>query len=778
MSRKFPFLSKVIFFCWVIAFLGISQEVHAQQFYQTIRGRITDKETLQVLSNVSVRLVPGNKVVYSDSLGRFSFPKSPIARYQLQFTRLGYLPFEIPLLEINSGKEAILDIQLEEKAVFLNEVKIIAEKSKDQSFNESALVSTRQFSLNEANRYAGGFQDPARMTLNFAGVTNAGSDQNNEIIIRGNSPKGLLWRMEGIEIPNPNHFGDGQGSTSGIISMINSTSLANSDFMTSAFPAEYGNASSGVFDLRFRRGNNEKREWMAQLSVVGLDLAAEGPLGKKGGSYRAGARYSTLELLLKSGLININSGNFKPAYRDFNYTLEVPLKNGGTLSLWGIMGANDTEDEKLTSKDYSKGLMGAFGLGYKKPMKHGHFSSNLAFTIESAEQTKYEIITNAWQNTRDQSYQYPNWRLNSNYLHKFSSITSLKMGLVISRLGFDVRENRWDGKKLVNYLQNSDGAYYTQQFAQLIQKWTPHLQSTLGIHTYQFSLNNAQSWEPRMAISVQNNSGGRFALGLGWHSRLEPISVYLYKKYTSTGIYFQPNKSILPSRAFHQVLSFDQLLGDHTRIKLEAYWQDIQQVPVDSSRNGTFSMLNYSSGIPTQVLENVGNGINKGVELTLERFFAKDVYYLLTASLFDSKYQNKDRIWRNTQFNNVFAGNILVGKDFQLKNQKTFSINIRYLLRGGNRYTPINLSESIKRNTTILQSGKNMEAQYPNFQRFDLSIAYKINRKGLAWSIRADIQNILNTNNVIEERFDSGIKNYAYRYALPLIPIISSRWEF
>ena len=137
------------------------------------------------------------------------------------------------------------------------------------------------------------------MALNFAGVTNAGSDQNNEIIIRGNSPKGLLWRMEGIEIPNPNHFGDGQGSTSGIISMINSTSLANSDFMSGAFPAEYGNASSGVFDLSLRRGNNLQREWMATLSVVGLDVASEGPIGQKGASYRLGFRYSTLEILLK-----------------------------------------------------------------------------------------------------------------------------------------------------------------------------------------------------------------------------------------------------------------------------------------------------------------------------------------------------------------------------------------------------------------------------------------------------------------------------------------------
>ena len=771
-------INSIIRRVFMACFLFLSHELICQSLEQNIRGRIVDKETLQPLAGVSVRISPHQQVVFSDSMGRFNFTRTPIGRYKVTFSRLGYVPYEIPMMEVTSGKEIVLPIEMEEKVVYLREVRIVAEKRKDQALNESALISTRQFSLAEANRYAGGFQDPARMALNFAGVSNAGSDQNNEIIIRGNSPKGLLWRMEGIEIPNPNHFGDGQGSTSGIISMINSTSLANSDFMTSAFPAEYGNASSGVFDLRFRRGNNEKLEWMAQLSVVGIDLALEGPLGKQGGSYRVGARYSTLELLLKSGLVRINTGNFKPAYRDVNYTIEVPLKKAGTLSFWGLMGSNDTEDEKIKTREYSSGFIGVFGVGHKLPMKHGNLSSNLAFTQESTQFDRDEILNSQWRSIRNQSYRYPNWRLNSTYLHKVSSATTLKLGFILSRLGFDLQENRWNGRALVNYLQESDATYYSQVFTQVTQKWTPFLQSTIGLHAYHFSLNGAKALEPRMAISFQNQTGGRFGLGLGWHSRLEPLSVYLYKRYPSPGIFVQQNKSIIPSRSMHQVLSFDQLLGESTRLKIEAYWQDIQKVPIDSARNGVFSMVNYSSGIPSQVLVNEGKGINKGLEFTLERFFANDFYYLLTASLFDSKYQNRNLIWRNTQFNNLFAANLLVGKDFQLNKQKTLSINFRYMLRGGNRYTPVNLPESIKRNTTILQSAKINEAQYPNFNRLDFSLAYKINRKGHTWSIRADVQNSLNTNNVIEERYDSAIKALAYRYALPMVPILSTRLDF
>ena len=765
--------SVILLFCLSIFHAGFAQNLE-----QTIRGKIMDKQTLELLSNVTVKLVPGNHVSFSDSLGRFYFHKIPLGRYSISFSRLGYSPASIPNLELRSGKEINLPIELEEAPQFLREVIVVSERAKDRAKNEMAMVSTRQFSVTEANRYAGGFQDPARMTLNFAGVTNAGSDQNNEIIIRGNSPKGLLWRMEGIEIPNPNHFGDGQGSTSGIISMINSTSLANSDFMSGAFPAEYGNASSGVFDLRFRRGNNEKREWMAQLSVVGIDVASEGPIGKNGGSYRAGARYSTIELLLKSGLININSGNFKPAYRDLNYTIDIPLKKAGLLTFWGLAGANDTEDEKSTTKDYSNSAMGAFGLSYKLPFKKGHLSTVLALTTESANVSKIELMANAWKTTRDQLYRYPNVRLNATYVYKWNASLTAKFGINISQLSFELKDDRWDGKKIVNYLNESNSTYYVQQFGQIIKKWTPAFQTTFGLHAYQFELNQSKAIEPRMAISIENKSGGRFGVGIGWHSRIEPISTYLFKKYIANGNFFQPNKNIKPSQALHQVVSYDQRIGENTRLKVEAYIQNINQVPIDTLRTGLFSLVNYTSGIPGQVLENTGKGINKGIELTLERFLADNFYYLVTASLFDSKFQNKDLVWRNTQFNNLFAGNILVGKDFQLAKQKSLSVNLRYLLRGGNRYTPINLAESIKRNTTVGIQSKAFESQYPNFERYDFSLAYRINKLNHTWSFRLDLQNIFNTNNIIEERYDSNVKGLSYRFALPLIPIISSQLEF
>ena len=748
-----------------ILFIGLLFSYTSYSQFQNIRGRLLDNHTQQPISFADIYLSPSQKIAKSDSAGNFSFPKLPLNTYQLRIRALGYKEYLIPKIDLIAGKESYITIELEEIPIFLREVSVQAEKPKDFAKNEFSIVSSRQFSLLEAQRYAGGFQDPARMALNFAGVTNAGSDQNNEIIIRGNSPKGLLWRMEGIEIPNPNHFGDGQGSTSGIISMINSTSLANSDFMSGAFPAEYGNASSGVFDLSLRRGNNRQKEWMTTLSVVGLDIAGEGPIGDNGGSYRVGLRYSTLELLLKSGLVNINSGNFKPAYRDLNYLIELPSKKTGTFTLWGLAGANNTEDLKSTTNDYTNSYLAVGGISHKLPLKKGHWKTVLAYTTESTEIIHEDLNVK----TREQTYQYPSWRFSTYYLHRFNSTTQLKVGINGSQLCYHLYENRTK----ITYLNEDNKTFYWQQYVQMNKKWSPQLTMTAGIHYYQFELNKAQGWEPRFALSWDTKTGGRFSIGMGVHSRLEPISLYFYKKYSGTKVEI-PNQLIKPAISLHQVISYDQRVGENTRLKIEAYLQNISQAPVDSNRNSTFSLLNYSSGIPTQVLENSGKGENKGIELTVERFLSNDFYYLLTASIFDTKYQAKKEVWYNTQFNNKFAANLLIGKDFQ----KKYSLNLRYLIRGGNRYTPINLTESIKRNSTILTASQLMEGQYPTFHRLDLSLAYKLNKKRHTWTFRADLQNILNINNVIEERYDGNLKAITYRYALPLIPILSARVDF
>jgi hypothetical protein len=248
---------------------------------QTIRGVVEDGEGKMPIIGASVVILNSDPLLgtTTDLDGKFKIENVLVGRHDLQITYLGYEPRTLSGVILYSGKELILNVEMQERVMKQDEVVVKASRRKEQVLNTMATVSARVFSTEEAERYAGTRNDVSRMATNFAGVRGA-NDATNDIVIRGNSPTGLLWRLEGIDIPNPNHFGN-LGSTGGPVSMLNSNVLSNSDFLTGAFPSDYGNGISGVFDLRMRSGNNEKHEFLGQIGFNGVELGAEGPFSKK-----------------------------------------------------------------------------------------------------------------------------------------------------------------------------------------------------------------------------------------------------------------------------------------------------------------------------------------------------------------------------------------------------------------------------------------------------------------------------------------------------------------
>ena len=272
----------------------------------------------------------------TDFDGEFKIPNIPVGKHELTTTILMY-DVKTITIEVNSGKETIVQIPMTESFIE-QEAVVVTGRKKGQVINELALISSQQFSVSETDRYPGSRSDPARMASNFAGVGGA-DDSRNDIVIRGNSPLGVVWRVEGVDIPNPSHFSI-SGSTGGPVSILNNKILANSDFFMSAFPAEYGNSTSGVFDLKLRKGNDSKHEFTGQFGFLGTELMAEGPMGKDGkSSYLVMGRYSTLSLFSSLG-IKIGTDAI-PTYGDGAFKFNWKLKNGGALSLFAIGGASD-----------------------------------------------------------------------------------------------------------------------------------------------------------------------------------------------------------------------------------------------------------------------------------------------------------------------------------------------------------------------------------------------------------------------------------------------------
>lgn len=294
---------------------------------QTVRGIVLDSKTNAPIEFATVRIMnSGSLGSTTDSLGRFRIDHVPVGRCNIQTSYVGYNANIFNEIPVTSSKEVYMEIPLDENVHSLAEVVIQPEIKKDKPLNAMAITGGHMISMEEAGRFANGFDDPARLSSAFAGV--AGDVGTNAVAIRGNSPQFTQWRLEGVEIPNPTHFADLTGLGGGFLSALSTQVIGNSDFYNGAFPAEYSNALSGIFDMQIRNGNNQKYEHTFQLGILGIDLASEGPISRKNGSsYILNYRFST------TSLATGNDMNLK--YQDLSFKLNFPTRKAGTFSIWG-----------------------------------------------------------------------------------------------------------------------------------------------------------------------------------------------------------------------------------------------------------------------------------------------------------------------------------------------------------------------------------------------------------------------------------------------------------
>ncbi|MBT1695322.1 carboxypeptidase-like regulatory domain-containing protein [Fulvivirgaceae bacterium PWU4] len=765
--------------------------VTAQQITQNIRGTIVDQDSQMPLAGATVMVVGTSPIIgtMTDGDGNFRLTGVPIGRVTLKVTFMGYEERTIPNLLIGSAKEEILNVTLAESVNTLEAVTITGDQNKGEVLNEMAMISAHTFSVEETSRYAGSFDDPARMVVAFAGV-NGDAEGNNDIIVRGNSPKGILWRLEGVAIPNPNHFA-GEGSTGGPINALSSKMLSNSDFFTGAFAAEYGDATSGVFDMRLKRGNNEQREYTASISTLGLDMTAEGPFKAGGrGSYIANYRYSALDLLDKAGVVDFGG---VPRYQDMSFKIQLPVNGKHSLSIFGLGGMSgiDTEekDEKdediITGKFNGRNKMGVLGLSHTYQINDDmYLKSSLAAT---GSDNNYKFAT---PNDDDQFHVIEQGNISKSSMiatttfnYKLNAKHKLESGIILTRLNFNMKADEWDFDKdvLANELSEEGSSATFQAFASWKYRISENLTMINGLHYLQFALNNNNSIEPRMGLKWQVDDKQSFNVGAGLHSKLEGVSTYLAKRYADDGTFTQPNKDLEITKAAHFVLGYDRRLGENTHLKVETYYQHLYDVPVEDSNTSAYSLLNVSEGYTTRQLVNDGKGKNYGVELTLERYLHNGLYYMSTLSLFRSLYTAKDGIERKSAFDNNYVANLIGGKEFKVGNpskNKVLFVNTKVALIGGKRYSPINLEASIARGEEVTDELNPFSAKGDDIFRTDFSIGLRRNRKRTTTEFKFDVQNILNNQTVVGEDYINATESIYKSKQLGMLPTISYKVSF
>ena len=749
-------------------FLTLPMALLAQQ---TVRGTITDKDSKQAIPFANILLKDSNPPIgtTSDENGKFTLSDVPIGKQTLILSFLGYETFTLPNINVTAGKEVVLEINLVESFAALDEVVIVAEKRKEITVNEFVTVSARSLNPEQANLYAASLGDPARQVQNFAGVTGGGDDLNNEIVIRGNSPNTLLWRLEGVEVPNPNHF---TRLTGGSVSMLSANVLAKTDFFTSAFPAEYGNGIAGVFDLRFRKGNNQKRETTIDVGVLGLGFSNEGYFSKKSkASYLVNYRYSTLGFLEKLGL-NLTDG-FNPTFQDLNYNINLPTTKFGTFNLYGLLGKNksnssETEDEDIdgnpstdnfTNKTESDESTFITGLGHRVFIKdQTYLKTNITYSSNDAK--KNDVFQNSGVVGPLESESFDSkseaFRLSSFINHKFNSKHTLRSGFTLSHLKekntLSFTDKNDDGTLSTSKDEINGTANVFQSYVQWKYRMTENFTLNSGLHFLHFGKTNSSAIEPRLGLNYKLNNVHSLSFGAGLHSRAEQLPLYLTKD--ATNINFL-NTNLKLSKALHYVVGYNWRINKNTLFKAEAYYQNLFDIPVDNSGETGYNAINAQSfdifEIKGTPLTNDGKGRNYGLEFTLERFLNKGFYYLSTLSLYDSKYKVGNGNYLNTRFNGNYVFNLLSGKDFAVgtKGNKTFGINAKFVLAGGQRFTGIDEAASIAGQTEVFSTTPFTE-KVKAYYRFDLGINYQWNKTKTTHNLSLNIQNITSRINTTE----------------------------
>ncbi|NOU16850.1 MAG: TonB-dependent receptor [Bacteroidales bacterium] len=775
----------------VISFFNIK----GQDLTQNIWGNILDRDTKIPLEGVNVVVVNSNpqKGAISDSKGYYSISNVLLGRVSLKFSLVGYKSCIMQNLELFSGKELNINIELEREVLAIDEV--IVKASREKALNNLAPISARQISIDQTSSYAGSRNDISRIAANYPGVSNV-NDGRNDIVIRGNSPNGLLWRLDGLDIPGPQHF-SGIGSNGGFISMVNYNTIANSDFLTGAFPSEYGNATSGIFDLNFRNGNFRKREYMFQIGALGTEFMLEGPFSKNSeASYLINYRFSTTSILKALGL---NLGYAGQAdYQDAMFKFNIPTKKIGTFSFFGIGGNNvfkvlfknsdnSTFNEVMTENNdtyYTSG-MGAMGVSHLYHLNTKMFiktTFGVTGKFENVNIDSISLPSNAAIPFFRSETSKEKLTIQTFLRYTINSRINSKTGIILDRNYFN----------LASYFRNIDGSI--KQFDRngigeinLYRAYTHWQYKVLdnvtintGVHFQYLNMNKTYSIEPRFGVNYQVTQNNTISLGYGHHEQMQTLHTYYVSTNTPSGV-INTNKNLGFIRSQHFVIGDQVKLSSNSTLKVEGYYQYLYDLPIQGGRKSSYSMSNDGSTYITPTedsLINKGTGRNYGIELSLEKLYNQGYYYLISTSLFDSKYKGSDGVLRNTAFNGNYILNFLLGKEFKIGEQSKIIFDIKTCYAGGRKYTPIDAEESKIQNKAVFIDNLAYSKKQNDYFRTDFKITYRLNRTKVMHDFFINIDNVFNTKNVFTQIYSVRTKQLEYVYQLGIFPTFQYKLYF
>lgn len=798
-------MKRILFLC-SLALWFMAPQLNAQEaFTQEVHGEIVSTLPGDTIIGASVTLKGSNPLLGTTTNAEQKFAlRLPTGRHTLQISCVGYESQEVELLLV-AGKQTVLRIALTPSDSQLGEVVITAPYDKSVPTNRLSLAGSRSFSVEEAYRFAASLGDPARMVRSFAGIMPV-NDSRNDIIIRGNSPCGVQWILDGIEISNPNHFNTGVGMTGGQVSYLNTNLLTNSDFHLSAWPAAYGNALSGIFDLSLRKGNLERHEFWLQTGFGGLEAGAEGYFRKGGkSSYLTSYRYSVPDIAHALGV----KMPVVPRYQDFTTKLHFDLSHGHSLSFVGLFSKSHIhfatnefgDDFHFADFDFKKlkfaqrvsinSIAGIGGLTHNVDFSKGSLRTLLSFVRSD---TKMPVDTMDLTIPKSEQKWNLLWseiaRENKWSLYSELTLHPTRNGLLVAGIKGDLYDayyseqagdhNFGDG---VRTIAKEKGLFsLLRAYAQYRYRIDAHWTATAGVHGMYLTINKRYTVEPRFGIKYQPIRSHTFGLGGGLYSQMMPRSFYFIRHYTADGIEYR-NKKIDFTHSAQADLYYDWALASNWHAKIEGYFQYLYKVPVVNDPNSIWTLLEIGGSGQNFIdrqsdLINKGKGRNYGVELTVEKFYSDNYYLLFNASLYSSTYSMGDKKWYSTIFDGRFLINLTGGYEWALPKHWAIFTDLKASFAGGTRYTPIRDDLFHQKGIVELDITRVNALKTKTYFRADLKIgARKIGRRiTQEWAV--DLQNLTNSKNVMSVFFDEHSGDYSTIYTQGFTPMATYKLFF
>ena len=684
-------LLSLLLFCNITISFLLAQPVHQ------VKGTVIDKSSRQPLEFINVMIVGLNKGGVTNAEGKFSIGQVPPGIYRLQASAIGYKTVTTPEY-ILSTRDLHIQIEMEENQTELEGVTVTASPFRRDI---ESPVSLRIIGLQEIEKSPGANRDISRIVQSYPGVAFSPIGYRNDLIVRGGSPSENRFYLDGVEIPNINHFST-QGASGGPVGILNADLIREVNFYTGAFPTDKGNALSSVLDFKLRDGDMERNSLKATLGASEVSLASNGHLGKKT-SYLVSVRQSYLQFLFDMlGL------PFLPTFTDAQFKLKTRFDARNELTVLGLGGIDKMKlNTKADDEDNE------YILSYLPKIQQETFTLGAVYRHYAGAHVQSVVASHSYLNNRNTKYQQNDesdpehlmLRLRSTEqntqlrLENSSSFRNWKVTVGTS-LDYSQYSNTTFQKVYTDRAQTFDyhtylgimrwGLFGTVNYTSIDERFTASLGLRADANNYSAAMKDlSDQLSPRLSLSYQLTEHWSLSGNAGLYYQLPPYTALGFKN--NNGLY--ANKYALRYMQVSQgSVGLNWRKGDTFEVSVEGFYKDYDKIPLSVADGIPLTCKGNDYGvIGNELLTSTAQGRSYGAELLLKWLIAKKLNLASSFTLFKSEYRtDKESEYIASAWDNRFIFNLRGTYNLP----RHWSVGMKVSCIGGAPYTPYDADKS------------------------------------------------------------------------------------